>query len=359
MKISKKQLSRLVEAYLLKEEITGTKGIVYHGSHLEPKKFINLLKAGKIGPQEGSVNAFGYGLYTFYNYDDANQYGNYLYKLEVDLKGYICFTEDACKQIYGKLLTPLQQLMECAKAYPHNKNKIKEMIEFMIKEDKESNYNFLNRPIKNYDEADVQNFNSYANFVVPGIIFEDREGPNCLVHDSRTVVLLAYQESKDPRDSEGKFDYLRTEDRIEFVKDENGNPVYEILPAIPRLGIPEDKVPKQRKVVNFIPNPDFVRNYIPDSLPPKFNPESDQYDQDFVNRNIGMIDALATSLKRKKFDVNDMSRWVNINDIDRSPSQRVSNPSTAQGSDLKLRAFGKRKHLKRKEMPQRFIPKRK
>jgi hypothetical protein len=363
MKISKKQLSILIERYLLKEEITGTKGIVYHGSSLEPDKFLLLLQQGKIGPTEGSVNAFGYGLYTFYNYDNVNHYGEYLYKLEVDLKGFICFTEDSCKEVYGKLLTPLNQLMECAKVYPHNKNKIQEMINFMLRgkdktgESSESKFKFLNKPISEWDSALIRKFNSYANFVVPGIIFRDSEGPNCLIHDSRIVAPLAYQDAIIPRDKDGNISCIYDSKMIVRKKlDSEGNQVYETLPADPSIGQMEDEVyPATETVYDYYLVKGFPICY--SANPEKMNPESPEYDQEYVNKNAYLLDKQSFySPKMRKFDVNDMNRWKNIDDVDRSPLQRVSDPLTAPGSDLNLRGFGK--PAKKDEMPHLFIPKR-
>lgn len=359
MKITQRQLLTLIESYLLTEEITGTQGIVYHGSSLNPEEFVRLLQQGEIGPTEGSVNAFGYGLYTFYNYDNVNHYGEYLYKLEVNLKGYICFTEDSCKEVYGKILTPLQQLMECAKEYPHNKNKIQEMINFMISgkdksgESSEKKFKFLNRPIKEWDSALIKRFNSYANFVVPGIIFKDSEGPNCLIHDSRTVIPLAYQEGKVPRNKKGEVSCYDVVMRRVKKVDSEGNQVYETLPADPSIGQMEDEVyPAVETVYDYHPVKGFPGCYA--SNPQKMNPESPGYDQEYVNQNALQMDR-NYSFKTRKFDVNDMSRWKDINDFDQSSLQRISDPLTAPGSDLNLRGFGRPKDKERK--PHLFVPK--
>lgn len=360
MKITQKQLLTLIESYLLTEEIKGTQGIVYHGSKLNPEEFVRLLQQGKIGSKKGSVNAFGYGLYTFYdNVNTANHYGEYLYKLEVDLKGFICFQEEACNEVYGKLLTPLQQLMECAKAYPHNKNKIQEMLKFMIKEDREKNYNFLNKPIKEYDEGDIKLFNKYANFVVPGIIFKDKEGPNCLIHDSRIVAPLAYQEAKIPRDKDGNISCIYDSKMIVRKKlDSEGKQVYETLPADPSIGQMEDEVyPATEKVFNYYLVKGFPICYA--NNPKKMNPDSPEYDQEYVNKNAHLLDpAYFYSPRMRKFDVNDSSRWKNIDNFDRSTQQSVANPLTAAGSNLNLRAFGSfPKKGGENSKPHLFVPK--
>ena len=64
----------------------------------------NLFAKNKFEPQPGSANVYGHGMYTFYELREGDwQYGTWLYKLEVDLTNYICFDQEACRQIYGKI----------------------------------------------------------------------------------------------------------------------------------------------------------------------------------------------------------------------------------------------------------------
>jgi hypothetical protein len=122
MQILESQLRHQVRS-LLKEEVYGTIATVYHGTDKSPEEFLKIFETGdlsnyqstgwKIGKGVGS--SYGHGLYTVWDKSENNNtfmgdYGKWIYKFKVNLYGFIIFHEDICKKVYGKSLTPLEQL---------------------------------------------------------------------------------------------------------------------------------------------------------------------------------------------------------------------------------------------------------
>lgn len=112
MKSNNTQLSNYVHL-ILQEEVFGAQAFVYHGSHAAPKDFLPALLQDQFRPGAAAGSMYGKGLYTVYDLESGitgkGSYGEYIYKLKVNLYGCISFDSDTTKQIYKKDLTPAQQ----------------------------------------------------------------------------------------------------------------------------------------------------------------------------------------------------------------------------------------------------------
>jgi hypothetical protein len=113
MKITETLLRSIIRD-LLQEEVYGAMAFVYTGSQSPPDVFIPLIVEDNLEPGKGKGGLYGKGLYTVYDLPGTQTekgfYGNYIYKLAVNLHGYICFDKDVATKVYGKPLTIIQQM---------------------------------------------------------------------------------------------------------------------------------------------------------------------------------------------------------------------------------------------------------
>jgi hypothetical protein len=98
---------------LLTEQVFGAQAFVYHGSPRSPDILLPALLSDKFTPGYGDM--YGKGLYTVYSPDTTQEtfsggYGDYVYKLKVNLYGFIIFDADVCQKVYGSNLSPAAQL---------------------------------------------------------------------------------------------------------------------------------------------------------------------------------------------------------------------------------------------------------
>ena len=109
-------LRKIIREMLLQEEVYGKMAKVYHGSKTSPDIMIPAFIDDTFRPGAGSGAIFGRGLYTVYDLSksqtDKGEYGKYIYKLGVNLDGFISFDPDATNLIYGQNLTPADQARE-------------------------------------------------------------------------------------------------------------------------------------------------------------------------------------------------------------------------------------------------------
>ena len=112
MKNTHEQLTNYIHL-ILQEQVFGAQAFVYHGSRAAPKDFLPLLLQDKFRPGVAAGSMYGKGLYTVYDLESGitgkGSYGEYIYKLKVNLYGCISFDSDTTKLIYKKDLTPAQQ----------------------------------------------------------------------------------------------------------------------------------------------------------------------------------------------------------------------------------------------------------
>jgi hypothetical protein len=171
---------------LLQERVFGAQAFVYHGSRTGPDVMIDLLANDAFKPGMGSGDMYGKGLYTVYDYEgtqtSTGAYGDYVYKLRVNLYGYISFDEDVTVLIYGKNLRPSAQAeLTGASKY---------VVEVLQK----------------YDEPDGDKFTSHRagpaskliRGLVKGLIFTGgNDGRVALAYDPSTVTPVAWKKVTD------------------------------------------------------------------------------------------------------------------------------------------------------------------
>ena len=103
----------------LAEELSGSKAVAYHGSRTPPEQFPKILKAWKSGGGSGKKQ-YGDGAYLVL--DDSpdsktlkGAYGEHIYRLEVDLTGFIIFEPEAAKEVHGANTSIAAQLRKMGK----------------------------------------------------------------------------------------------------------------------------------------------------------------------------------------------------------------------------------------------------
>jgi hypothetical protein len=189
MKITEMQLRQNV-SQLLKEEVYGTIATVYHGSKQPPEEFLKVFEdeSGKVGWKtgEGSGSMYGHGLYTVWMQSShetfKGRYGNWIYKLKVNLYGFIIFDAVICKKVYGSIISPLEQLQRLGKKHLINDfdEKQKELLSKTPVEKVRSGFQALNA-------------SKLLAGAVNGIVFfGEADGPVVLVYDPNIVTPMAY-----------------------------------------------------------------------------------------------------------------------------------------------------------------------
>lgn len=106
-------LKELIKEVLLNEEVFGAQAFVYHGSFSPPAEFLDYLLKNEFEAGSGAGAAYGKGLYTVYNLQgtqtEKGEYGDFVYKLKINLYGFIIFDPDIAKLVYKKELSPSEQ----------------------------------------------------------------------------------------------------------------------------------------------------------------------------------------------------------------------------------------------------------
>lgn len=115
MRITEGRLRRIIRESLLQEEVfEDATAFVYTGSRSPPEVFLPLIAEDKLDPGKGMGGLYGKGLYTVHDLADTRTekgfYGKYIYKLKVDLQGFLCFDKDVAAKVYGKPLTVIEQM---------------------------------------------------------------------------------------------------------------------------------------------------------------------------------------------------------------------------------------------------------
>ena len=100
---------------VLSERVFGAQAIVYHGSDTSPDLMIPRLANDQFTPGLGAGSMYGNGIYTVYDENPesntfSGDYGDWVYKLKINLHGFIIFDQDICEKVYGKKLSPMEQL---------------------------------------------------------------------------------------------------------------------------------------------------------------------------------------------------------------------------------------------------------
>ena len=100
---------------VLSEKVFGAQAIVYHGSNTHPEKMLDILEKDTFNPGSAQGAMYGLGLYTVYDEDQNSntfkgEYGDWIYKLKINFHGFIIFEPDICQKVYGKKMSPMEQL---------------------------------------------------------------------------------------------------------------------------------------------------------------------------------------------------------------------------------------------------------
>ena len=193
MQIAESQLRQHVRL-LLKEEVYGTIATVYHGSLQPPEEFLKLFETGDGSsyastlwkPGKGAGSMYGHGIYSVWMKTDhktfKGDYGEWIYKLKVNLHGFIIFDEAICQKVYGKSISPLEQLKLLGK---EQELKLASKKEIKI---------LSTPPIKDTRSADLARDSSkFLRGRVNGLVFfGSNDGPVVLIYDPDVVTPIAW-----------------------------------------------------------------------------------------------------------------------------------------------------------------------
>lgn len=198
---------------LLTEEVFGTQAFVYHGSHTDPDTMADILKYDEFDPGQGSGSTYGNGLYTIYDPEDntptmSGGYGDYIYKLKINLHGFVIFDASICQKVYGKTMTPFEQLDLLG--YGH----IKEQIQNVIARRKMNTilsilYELLEEENQGtvFTSDQANEMSVILKKYVKGIVFTGRQdGKVCLIYDTSSVVPVGWRKVDSDNKSYNKFD---------------------------------------------------------------------------------------------------------------------------------------------------------
>ena len=187
MRITEGQLRRIIRGILLREEVYGAMASVYTGSTSPPDVFIDLIVNDKLEPGKGKGGLYGKGLYTVYDLPGTQTekgfYGNYIYKLAINLYGYLCFDRDVAVKVYGKPLTVIEQ-MELLRLDKDVIEAARQIFEQVPVDDQ-------------FTAKRAQPISLYVRGIVKGLVFTGQhDGRVAVVYDASTVTPLAYRTTK-------------------------------------------------------------------------------------------------------------------------------------------------------------------
>jgi hypothetical protein len=178
-------LCSLIYENLLLEEVFGAQAFVYHGSTTPPAKFINYLINDEFVAGKGAGSIYGKGLYAVTELTSSavnnGMYGKYIYKLKINLHGFISFDNKVTKKIYKRNLTPSQQAAEL--------NVDEDIIEVLKK---------INQIPRSANEQlthrEAKFASKYLNGKVKGIIFTaPNDGQVVVVYDPSIIVPVSWK----------------------------------------------------------------------------------------------------------------------------------------------------------------------
>ena len=188
-KVTESRMRSIIREALLTEEVYGKLAFIYTGSKSPPGEFLSFLAKDNLNPGGEGGAVYGAGLYTVYDLDGTQTaggtYGEYIYKLTVNLDGFISFDDDVTEKIYGDALTPVDQ----AKALGLDREVIG-MLSRVMSENPDAEYT-----------SDVAlPASQFLKGIVKGIIFTGREdGKVAAIYDARVVRPVAYRTLTDEK----------------------------------------------------------------------------------------------------------------------------------------------------------------
>ena len=190
-------LRSIIREMLLQEEVFGALAFVYTGSHSPPwdtetadgiiPGFIPMIINDKLDPGKGKGAMYGKGLYSVYELagtqTEKGFYGNYIYKLAINLYGYLCFDRDVAVKVYGKPLTVDEQM----ELLGLDKGLIASAREILSK----------TRPDARFEPFTAAYANPISHLVrglVKGLVFTgSHDGKVAVIYDASTVTPVAYR----------------------------------------------------------------------------------------------------------------------------------------------------------------------
>ena len=215
MRITESKLRRYIRQALL-EQVIGNQAFVYHGSELPPDDFIDMMESNKFEPGRGAGAMYGKGLYTVYDPDPnsptfTGQYGNNIYRIKVNLSGFLIFDSSTCAKVHGKKMSLEDQLKKLGM-----QNEL-EKIKWWWPDTYHSNDNYV--PYKKaFEDEDLSASFGYTSDIayalssklknrVAGMIFTGRkDGKVCVIYDPSTCVVVSHADAFDshmPNDGKG------------------------------------------------------------------------------------------------------------------------------------------------------------
>lgn len=224
----------LEEDAQLQERVFGAQAFVYHGSNSPPDEWIPVIINNQFMPGEGDM--YGKGLYTVYELENTltsrGFYGEYVYKLKVNLSGFVIFDKDIAMKVYGQALTPRQQLLSLG---------LDDLTGFVP--DTFSTSDFTS------DDALKASMNLKGK--VKGLVFTGRrDGQVAVIYDPSAVVPVSWREakSKNPNDwnAVSREEMLPALQRSATAAGEFETEMFEITPlgAIKKL----EKLPVDKRI---------------------------------------------------------------------------------------------------------------
>lgn len=259
MKLTSSKLKSII-LEVLTEEIYGKNAILYHGSNATPEKFLNQIENFRPGLGKGAY--YGAGLYTVYELDKTptlrGDYGAYIYKIRQNLDNFLCFTPDACEKIYGKNISPYEQLV--SNGEKHLADRMRNAIETDLRDAEEKHGDqseiyfykaeFLKilteEPSSEYRSAYSIRLNKeYYAGQVPGIIYRGGgDGNVVLIYDVVNTTVFAWTQQQ----YAGQLGYPKTD-----AKDLQWNEIDKDQLSIKAPVVPDRNSYLNKKSLNRIP----------------------------------------------------------------------------------------------------------
>lgn len=206
MRITESTLRSYVRQ-ILQEKVFGNQAFVYHGSSLPPDKFSKIIESDTFDPGKGAGALYGKGLYTVYDEDTSSKtqkgdYGAYIYKLKVNLNGFLIFDSDVCQKVYGKEMSLKEQLfkMGMQDVYSRIKKSWPNLQKPAYFSDEEFTFEHFfdeDRVALTYTAELADVVKKYVSNKVAGLIFTgSHDGKVCVIYDPSTVVLIGWKQPK-------------------------------------------------------------------------------------------------------------------------------------------------------------------
>lgn len=205
-------LELLIKEVLLKEEVFGAQAFVYHGSNTDPKKMKEILVNNTFDPGHEGGSLYGNGLYAVYEKQQQTntfqgRYGFFIYKLKVNLHGFIIFDSDICQKVYGKVMTPIEQLDMLGlqhitqrvqdAIWSENHDTILQILNGLLAEDD---------PTGIFTSDEAQSISHILSKYVKGIVFTGRQdGKVAVIYDTSGVVPVSWSKSVTNSSATRKF----------------------------------------------------------------------------------------------------------------------------------------------------------